>query len=708
MIRRTKQINDFRAISKAQLSVSKLRYFLALLCCLWFAMQAKAVDEREKLRNELNKAKGAKAIELTIELAKSYNEVNADSSIQLMQQLLQNRDKKLTPTNKADAMSVLSNALRMQGRMAEALLEARKAFDLYELLQDSAGLSAVLSNIGTIYLERSNYQQALEHYLKALKLKEALGQMNGVASLRCNIGNIYIHQKQYEQAKLHYEQAQEMFIKVGNRMGISYTHNNLGVIYETNGDLERAINSYLESFKIDQELGDKFGMASAYLNLAEIYTKTSRLSLAQEHYQKSLQLAQEIAHPASIASAMIGLSRIAKLNGDMKETIRLAQNALEISRAAVNRANELDGLRLLAESYEKLGDYKQSLSYTRDLMVVMDSVEAEDRRLLLNETQARYETERKEQEIALLQKNDILKEAQLNRQSLLNKVYIGAIGVVMLFLALLYNRFQTTKKNREELKAVNASLEEKVLARTLDLQEALSQAEKAGQLKSFFLANVNHELRTPLNAIIGMGEYLRENASNEELSHVANDLLQSGKRLSKTMTDILELSDIENAGKHYKNAAFNPEQMVNSLLNEFKEIVSAKGLRTEIVNYASGQLLYSNERFVEKILHALLDNAIKFTEAGTIKIEMLRELWAGQPTFSFRVQDTGVGISSEELKHIFDAFRTGESQLGRGYEGLGIGLTLARKYADLLDGQISVDSRAGQGSIFTLRLPMSN
>lgn len=687
--------------------MSKIRLFLALVCSIWFSL-SHAQSDREKLRDELNKASGTRAIELSIQLAKAYNEVNADSSVQLMQEVLRVSDKKLTPTLKADALSVLSNALRMQGRLAEALTEGRKAYNLYELLQDSAGLSAVLSNIGTIYLERSNYPQALEHYLRALKIKEALGQVNGVASLRCNIGNIYLHQRQYEQAKSHYQQAQEMFVKVGNRMGISYTHNNLGVIYETNGDLERAINSYLESFKIDEELGDKFGMASAYLNLAEIYVKTSRLSLAQEHFQKSLQLAQEIAHPLSIASAMIGLGRIAKLNGNYKESIRLAQSALEISRAAGNKNSEMLSLNLLAEVHEKNGEYKQSLEYTRDLIVVKDSLEAQERRLLFTETQTRYETERKEQEIALLQKNDVLKEAQLNRQALLNKVYIGAIGVVMLFLALLYNRFQTTKKNREELKALNASLEEKVTARTLDLQEALSQAEKAGQLKSFFLANVNHELRTPLNAIIGMGEYLRENAANDELSQVANDLLQSGKRLSKTMTDILELSDIENTSKGQKNAAVNPENLAKTVIADFKELISAKGLSVEIVNYANDQTLTTNEYLIQKILHALIENAIKFTDSGGIKIEMLRELWAGQPTFSFRVQDSGIGISSEELKHIFDAFRTGEEQLSRGYEGLGIGLTLARKYTELLHGQISVDSRIGHGSIFTLRIPMNS
>lgn len=687
--------------------MSKIRFFLALILGIWLGV-AQAQDERETLRAELNKAKGTKAIELSIQLAKAFNEVNADSSIKLMQDVLQTNSKALTPTLKADALSVFSNALRMQGKLAEALTEARKAYDLYELLQDSAGLSAVLSNIGTIYYERNNLQQALEYYLRALKIKEALGQANGVASLRCNIGNVYFIQSQYEQARSHYQQAQEVFVKVGNRRGISYTHNNLGVIYEASDDLESAINSYLASFKIDQELGDKFGMASAYLNLAEIYMKTSRLALAHEHFQQSLKLAQEIANPVSIGSAMVGLSKIAKLNGNLNEALRLAQSALEISKAAGNKTNELQSLKILADVHEKKGDYQQSLTYTRDLMVVKDSIEAQERRLLITETQTRYETESKEQEIALLQKNDILKEAQLNRQELLNKVYIGAIGIFMLFLALLYNRFQTTKRNREELKALNASLEEKVNARTLDLQEALSQAEKAGQLKSFFLANVNHELRTPLNAIIGMGEYLRENAANEELSQVANDLLQSGKRLSKTMTDILELSDIENSGFSQKNTAINPEQMARDVLAEFQEMINIKGLKVDVVNYASDQTLQTNERLVHKILHALVDNAIKFTENGSIKIEMLRELWAGQPTFSFRVQDTGIGISSDELKHIFDAFRTGEDQLTRGYEGLGIGLTLARKYTEILKGQISVDSRAGQGSIFTLRLPMSN
>lgn len=670
------------------------------------SFSAHAQDLRAELRQKLNKAKGQEAIELTIQLAKAYNEVSTDSAIGLMQTLIKEDENHLSPTQKADAYSVLSNALRMQGRLAEALNESKKAYDMYELLGDSAGISAVLSNIGTIYYDRGNFQQALDYYLRALKFKEALGQMNGIASLRCNIGNIYINQKQYEQARIHYEQAQEMFIKVGNRMGIGYTYNNLGVIFEETGELDRAINAYMEAFAIDKELGDKFGMSSSYLNIGEIYIRTNRLALANEHLTKSLQLAREIANPSSIGQALVSLARVSKLNGEYRETIKLAQNALEIARAASNRSVQSKALQLLTDAHEKTGNLQQSLNYTRELMMVKDSIEAETRRLLLTETQSRYETERKEQEITLLQKEASLKASMLNRQSLLNKVYIGAMGVAILFLLLLYNRYNLIRQKREELRELNATLEDKVKVRTQELKAALDETEKAGRLKSFFLSNINHELRKPLNAIIGMGEYLRENVSDQEIRHVADNLLDSGKRLSKTMTDILELSDYESTGRVLPLEKINPLELVDKAIAEYASVLSAKGLSCEVFNFAGDQEIRSNALYISRILQNLLENAIKYTETGGIKIEMLRELWAGEPTYCFRIVDTGVGIPEENLREIFEAFRTGNHLEKRGYEGLGIGLTLSRKYAEMLQGQISADSREGQGSVFTFRLPL--
>ena len=646
------------------------------------------------------------AHELTIELAKAYYQINPDSTIHLATQLLRQEGKQLSQMTTADAHNVLSTALQMQGKLADALLEAQRAQDIYVAIDDSGGISSVLANIGTIYFHRGNYQLALDHYLRSLKYKEALGQENGVASLQCNIGNIYNNQKQFEQARNHYNQAQEVFIRLGNKRGISYTHNNLGVIYEETGELDRAINSYLSAFEIDKELGDKVGMAFSYFNIGEIYRKTNRFSLAKEHYNMSLGIAQEISHAISIGRALAGLAKLAMSSNEINLAVTHATAALEVARASVDNTSEMLALEILTEAYERLNNAQLSLTYFKKLAALKDVIQKEEASLALAESQARYENERSEQELQLLQKDKSLQDARLNRQKLLNKVYIGAIGISLLLLFFIINQYQLIRKNQDNLRRLNASLEEKVNERTRDLRQAFEKAERADRLKTFFLANINHELRTPMNGIIGMSEYLKENLQTPEIRQVADGLLDSSKRLSETMSAIIELSNTEAHPENLPLEAFNPEQLVYNVVQRFDEDLRLKGLQLDFVNYAGDIQLVSHAGFVQRILSNLVQNAIKFTEQGYIKIELIRELWAGQPTFCFRVQDSGVGIPANNLKEIFEAFRTSDDQLARGYEGLGIGLTLSRKYAELLKGQISVDSREGQGSVFTLRLPL--
>ncbi|MDP2187579.1 MAG: tetratricopeptide repeat protein [Sphingobacteriaceae bacterium] len=677
-----------------------------LLLSLFSSPRLQAQSEVDDLRRKLNKATGRMAHELTIDLAKAYYQINPDSTIQLATQLLRQEGSRLSKMTTADAHNVLSTALQLQGRLSEALIQAQKAEDIYLEINDSSGVSSVLSNMGTIYFNRSNYQLALDHYLRALRLKEALGQENGVAGLKCNIGNIYVNQKQFEQARKHYTDAQEVFIRLGNKRGISYTHNNLGLIYEETGELERAIGSYINAFEIDKELGDRFGMASSFYNLGEIYRKTNRLSLAKEHYTQSLQIAQEISSPIGIARTLNGLASIHLRASEYNSSIQQASAALEIAKTAQDYTNQLQSLQILTESFDRMNQPSQSLKYFKELAAVKDIIRGEEASLILAETQARYETERKEQELVLSEKNKSLLDARLNRQKLLNKVYIGAIGISLLLLFFIINQYQLIRKNQDNLRRLNASLEEKVNERTRDLRQAFEKAERADRLKTFFLANINHELRTPMNGIIGMSEYLKESLQSPEIKQVADGLLDSSKRLSETMSAIIELSNTEAHPENLPLEAFNPEQLVYNVIQRFEGDLQLKGLKLDFVNYAGDISLVSHAGFVQRILSNLVQNAIKFTEQGYIKIELIRELWAGQPTFCFRVQDSGVGIPANNLKEIFEAFRTSDDQLARGYEGLGIGLTLSRKYAELLQGQISVDSREGQGSVFTLRLPL--
>jgi signal transduction histidine kinase/tetratricopeptide (TPR) repeat protein len=683
-------------------------YSLLCYCCLllFLPLGLSAQSELESLQKKIARARGDEAHELTIQLAKAYYEINSDSSIAIIRKLLFDESKKLAPLLQADAYNTLSTALQLQSRYSEALAEARKAQDLYENLNDTSGLSSIFTNLGTIFYYRSNYQLALEYYLRALRLKEALGQDNGVASLRCNIGNIYINQKQFEQARIHYEQAQETFVRLGNKRGISYTHNNLGVIFEETGEFDQAISSYLNAYQLDKELGDNFGLASSHFNMGEIYFKTNRLNLAQEQYQKSLEIGQDISHPISITRALTGLAKIETLKANYQATVRYARQALQIARSIDHKPDQKAALELLAEAYDYLNESKRSLVFYKELVAVNDSLQAEDRRLALSEIQARYESERKEQEIQLLQKDKQLQDAQILRQSLMNRIYIAAIAMVILVLIVLINRFQLIRRNEQLLRKVNLSLENKVNERTRDLQAAFDKAEKADRLKTFFLSNINNELRAPLNGIVGMSDYLQENAEDGTIKEVAESVAMAGKRLAETLAAVLELSRLEAEELELEREVILPEPYIRDVVAEFMPQIESKNLKFLLENYAPQKKVAVHLMSFKRILKSLLHNAVKFTNKGLIKIELLREVWKGEQMLSIRIIDSGVGIPEQNLQEIFDAFRIADVQLIQEPQGLGIGLTLASKYAQLLGGQISLDSREGQGSVFTLRLPL--
>lgn len=678
-------------------------YFILLIGLL---KNSYAQNEILNLRSQVEKAKGEERQRLLIDLAKAYYQISTDSSINLMNELLASKKEALATGLRADAHSVLSNAYQLRGRYGDALLEARKAQDIYELLGDSAGISSVLSNVGTIYFYRTNYQLALDYYMRALRYKEALNQENAVAGLQCNIGNIYISQRQYEEARIHYEQAQHVFKKLENKRGISYTYNNLGVIYEETGMLDKAISTYIQAYELDEQLGDKLGMSSAYHNLGEIYKKTNRFSLAQQHYNRALELAQEMAHASSIIRTLNGIAALELTRHNYAGAIKLAKEALEIARSAKTIIGQRTSLEVLTEAYENAGQPERSLRYMRELMAVKDSTEAETRRMMLAETQSRYEAERREQELQLVKKDKSLQEARLVRQELYNKIYIAAIGLVALFLFFIISRYQLLRSNKEKLQLLNASLEQKVLERTDDLRNAYEKAERADRLKTFFLSNINHELRTPMNGIIGMSEYLSQNTQQDEMKHVAETLYESSKRLAETLTAIMELTQTESNRVYTEKQAIDPEIDIRQLVKSFEADFKAKGLSFELINYTNGFCIASNAKLLNRILKHLLQNAIKYTEKGGIKVELLREIMQDKSIYSIRILDTGIGIPEASLRDIFEAFRTGDNQTNRGYDGLGIGLTLARKYAELLGGHISVDSRVDQGSVFTLRLPI--
>ncbi len=291
------------------------------------------------------------------------------------------------------------------------------------------------------------------------------------------------------------------------------------------------------------------------------------------------------------------------------------------------------------------------------------------------------------------------------------------------------------KTQQEELQASNEELEEKTKAleeqnaqiqqQTLELEESkqllegkAQELERANKYKSEFLANMSHELRTPLNSLLILAKSLAGNEEGnltEEQVEEATVIHNGGLELLSLINDILDLSKVE-AGKInvvYEHASL--EGIAKKMEQQFEPVAKEADI-TYRIRVAEGlpETIYTDMQRVEQILKNLLSNAFKFTERGSVILDIhlpqstreLRRISLQESrVIGFSVTDTGIGIAEGKLKDIFEAFQQEDGSIDRHYGGTGLGLTIARKFAHLLGGEIHVKSRKGEGSAFTLYLP---
>jgi signal transduction histidine kinase len=235
------------------------------------------------------------------------------------------------------------------------------------------------------------------------------------------------------------------------------------------------------------------------------------------------------------------------------------------------------------------------------------------------------------------------------------------------------------------------------------------RAEAANQAKSAFLANMSHELRTPLNAILGYAEILAEEpevaASPRSLEDVGK-IRNAGGHLLQLIGDLLDLSKIEAGRMEVVAEPFEVADVVEEAARTVRQLVEANRNRL-VVSVDPGTGRMTSDAFrLKQVLFNLLSNAGKFTEDGTVELDVRRERRAGTDQLVFRVADTGIGMSAAQLERVFTPFLQGDASLTRRFGGTGLGLALSQHLARLMGGGISVTSAEGRGTTFVVELPV--
>ena len=273
----------------------------------------------------------------------------------------------------------------------------------------------------------------------------------------------------------------------------------------------------------------------------------------------------------------------------------------------------------------------------------------------------------------------------------------------------------TGKKKREKAMVdTQKELESHVVERTEalaraneELRAAKEAAEVGSRAKTEFLANVSHELRTPLNPIIGMTDLLMEMDLNTEQKSFLNDIRSSAYRLLYIVDDLVELSGIESGGRKRPVNQFSVVSILNIVLEEIKSRAEEKKLGVHLkTDPAVPDFVYGDPFSLKKVMQKILENAVKFTREGHVALEAdVAGMESEACRIIFRVRDSGVGIPQDKIRLLFEDFSQADSSNTRRYGGLGLGLTLARRFVESMNGELWAESVEGEGSTFFISLP---
>jgi len=278
--------------------------------------------------------------------------------------------------------------------------------------------------------------------------------------------------------------------------------------------------------------------------------------------------------------------------------------------------------------------------------------------------------------------------------------------ILLIFFRIKRKEMETDVKI-EEQKALNIELENRVRIRTAQIEESKKIAEEATKSKSLFLANMSHELRTPLNAVVGFSALLNETDYSAENRHIISSIKAAGKSLSTLINDLLDLSKLEAGKMSIKNESVNLAIVLFEIMHIFDLKVKEKNMVFHIDHDKNlpKEVMIDETRF-RQILINLTGNAIKFTNSGFVKISIgkIYNPKEGFIDLQFSVEDTGSGISESEKEKIFGLFWQKETSERSKPTGTGLGLSITKNLVDLMNGEISIKSAPGEGSIFTVIL----
>ncbi|WP_242137419.1 MULTISPECIES: ATP-binding protein [unclassified Sphingomonas] len=578
------------------------------------------------------------------------------------------------------------------GKTAEAAPLLSKAISLVARQRPSKLSGDILLSLGGLRTANADVAGALRSYQAAYEVFRKTGDVRSRAIAMVTIALLYQEAKDYDSALKYLKESLEIY--TGDPQILFAVHNNKGVSLNELGRFRESLSEFEKALEIATALKSPFQQARTYRNMARTQLAEGQIQAADRSIAQGLASARND-EPDSASDHFLVLSAwSARLHGRLDTARRLIERAFATVDQETSTLDLREGHQTAYDIYKDLGDDQQALIHLEALKKLDDQTSKLAASANTALAAARFDFANQALKIEKLRRAQLqrdIDDTKLRAQT--QQTIFGGLAIATgIIVGMLVFGLVTIRRSRNEVRAANVDLAETNVA----LGRALAA-------KTEFLATTSHEIRTPLNGILGMTQVMLADPGIDPAVRDRIGVVHgAGITMRALVDDILDVAKMETGNLTMEAISFDLRGTLTDVSRLWEDQARARGVTFLLDLDACPAFIVGDAARLRQIAFNLLSNALKFTERGSVTLRAAED---GE-TLAISVEDSGIGIPADKIDLIFESFRQVDAGTTRKFGGTGLGLTICRNLAQAMGGEISVASVAGEGSTFTVRIPL--
>ncbi len=563
----------------------------------------------------------------------------------------------------------------------KAMQYVQRALTISKNIGFEQGEVIAFNRIGNLLLDKSNYTAALESFYAGLGVNQDRNDDSKIGESYILIGRVHLAARKFKDAHGFFNKAKLIGETIQDNALQSLACTAFSDLMFLQNKKNLALSYSMEAMNLMRNENQDLRLANCIKHAAKKHKQLSQYQLALTLYEECRKMYENLGNEVEQAIVCFEM-------GDLFQELRDFDNALQYMSLSLGFAQKTQlksyiklGYQNLSKVYVENGDYRRAYNYLKYYTAIKGTSEISEL-----ETQLELETQRRKN--AELNQRIVSQQDKEAFERFIMYAIIGATLLVSLVLAFVYRAYLVKKQSN------------------IDLEKAKEQAERSEQEKERFLAYTSHEIRTPLNAVVGLSKMLEKTELSDEQSKMLSTIQKSAQNILFIVNDVLDLSKIESGAVQFENIDF----MIRDLIDSLVATMQFKAANSKVRLFANvdpevPEVVKGDPVRLNQILLNLVDNALKFTEHGEVKISLdLERKMDRKVKLRFEVKDDGTGIRQSRINSIFERYKQESSGTSRRHGGTGLGLPITKQLIELMGSRIYVDSEYGKGTTFFFSL----